>query len=725
MMPDTRTDHYRLTGLDCADCAMKLEGRLRALTGVDSAVVNFAVAKLTITHHADEDAILRTIRDAGFNVATETPSAHACACGSCHKAQPHFWETHWRLLITIGSGTLVAVAWMLEHTTASTLLPIALYLLGMLVGGYWTFRRGLSALRTLTFDMNALMTIAVTGAIIIGEWQEAGVVAFLYSLSNLLESYTMEKTRQSIRGLMTLAPADALVVRDGVEARLPVAEIRPGDVVIVKPAEKIAVDGTVLAGASAVNQAPITGEALPVEKRLGDPVYAGTLNTLGALEVRVTRTADDTTLAHIIHLVEEAQAQRAPSQRFIDRFARWYTPAALVVALLLAIVPPLVLPLLGIDAPWAAWFYRALALLVVACPCALVISTPVAIVTAIGNAARHGVLIKGGAHLEQAAGITVIAFDKTGTLTRGRPDVTDVIPLDGQAPDALLALAAAVERRAAHPLADAILREAAREGVAIPPADGFRALPGQGATAMVNDEPTYVGSSALFAGLGVPTDGATARVQTLQQQGKTAMLIGTEARVLGIIAAADSVRPESPSTIRALHKAGIRQVAMLTGDHADVANALAASLHINEVKANLLPEDKTAAVQALQAEHGAVAMVGDGINDAPALATADLGIAMGAAGTDTALETADIALMADDLSKLPYMLRLSRHTLGIIKQNIALALGLKALALVLIFPGWLTLWLAVLADMGATILVTLNALRLLHERPRDEANAPH
>ncbi|HOF86998.1 MAG TPA: heavy metal translocating P-type ATPase, partial [Armatimonadota bacterium] len=576
---------------DCADCAMKLERRLRALPGVAAAAVNFASAKLTVTHHAAEDAILRAIRDAGYAIAVQPPpdGAHPCACAACDLQRPRPWRTHGRVITTALSGALIAAAWLLDHRAPLGLPAIVLYLLAMGIGGYWTFRRGLSALRALSFDMNALMTIAVSGALLIRQWEEAGVVAFLYSLSNLLESYTMEKTRRSIRGLMELAPTEARVLRDGEEQCVPVAMVRPGDVVVVTPAAKIPVDGTVIAGASAVNQAPITGEAMPVEKRPGDPVYAGTLNTLGALEVRATRTADDTTLAHIIHQVEEAQARRAPAQAFIERFARWYTPAALGAAGVIAIVVPLTLPLFGIAAPWADWCYRALALLVVACPCALVISTPVAIVTAIGTAARHGVLIKGGVHLEQAGRIAVIAFDKTGTLTRGRPDVTDVVALDGMATDGLLGLAAAVERRAAHPLADAILRAASRDGVAIPPAEGFRALPGQGAMAVVGGTPTYVGSPALFAELGAATSAAEPHVRALRDDGKTAMLVGTDERILGIIAAADGVRAESAGAIRGLRRAGIRQVAMLSGDHAEVATALAARLDIDAVKAELLP----------------------------------------------------------------------------------------------------------------------------------------
>lgn len=702
--PDVTTSVFRLTGLDCADCATKLERVLAATAGVEDASVNFGAAKLMVRHRISPTEIVHVVEGAGYGAIPETTSVLVPA-----KKQQSFLTTHARGITTTISGILLVIAWSMAQAHLSDTVTFPIYLLAIFSGGYWTLRRALSSVKARIVDMNVLMMVAVVGALFIREWTEAATVAFLFSVSNLLESYTIKKTRQSIRQLMELAPSDALVRRKGQEIRLPVNQLRLDDVMIVKSGEKIPVDGRVLAGASAVDQAPITGESVPVEKQVGDDVYAGTLNTLGALEIQVRKLAQDSALARIITLVEDAQEQRAPSQAFVDRFARYYTPAVLILAVVIAILPPLVL-----QQPWSSWVYRALALLVVSCPCALVISTPVAIVSAIGNAARHGVLIKGGAFLEQAGSLSVMAFDKTGTLTQGRPDVTDILPYGTHDASSVLRLAAAVEQRASHPLADAILRRAHHEHLTLPAIDGFVAVPGQGATAIVGTDTIYVGTPKLFETFGVSLDAVHTDMQRLQSEGKTIMLVGTKTEVYGILAAADQVRPNSADAIAQLRKAGITRTVMLTGDNPATARALATQIGIDEFRAELLPEQKVSAVEALRAQYGAIAMVGDGINDAPALATANIGIAMGVAGTDTALETADIALMADDLSKLAYLIRLSRKALRIIKENIALSLLIKGVALVLIFPGWLTLWMAVLADMGASILVTLNGLRLVN-----------
>ncbi|MHB0938090.1 MAG: heavy metal translocating P-type ATPase [Armatimonadota bacterium] len=699
------TSRFRVTGMDCPDCAAGLAARLQKIHGVENVSLNPTTGQLVITHHQPAQEIVHAIEAAGYGAA---PLA-APGTGSVRE----FVRTGKRLFTTTLSGVLLLIAYLLDiNDAADNRLIIALFIAGMLFGAYLTVRRGISALFARTVDMNVLMTIAIVGASIIGEWHEGASVAFLYSVSNLLESYTMEKTRRSIRNLMNLAPRDALVRRDGQETRLPVEALQLDDVVIIKPGEKIAVDGVVIEGTSSVNQAPITGESVPVEKSAGDEVYAGTLNELGALEVRVTRLAADSTLARITHLVEEAQAQRAPSQAFIDRFAKYYTPVVLGLAVLLAVVPPL------FDGDWSVWFYRALALVVIACPCALVISTPVTIVAAIGNAARFGVLIKGGAFLEAAGRLRAIAFDKTGTLTRGRPEVTDVIPLNGVTTSELLALAAAAEQRSAHPLAAAILHHAREEGIAVPPAADAATLPGRGATARVNGSTIYVGNPLLFAETGISTEPADTALAVLQAEGKTAILVGEHDRVIGIIAAADQLRRESSVTVQALHTAGVRRVAMLTGDHRETARNIAAQVGVDEYMADLLPEDKVNAVRELLQREGAVGMVGDGINDAPALAGATVGIAMGVAGTDTAMETADITLMGDDLAGLPFLVRLSRKALAVIRQNIAFAIAIKLIAIVLAIFGELTLWMAVLADMGASVAVTLNGLRLMGERPQ-------
>jgi Cd2+/Zn2+-exporting ATPase len=585
---------------------------------------------------------------------------------------------------------------------------VPLFAATILVGGYATIRRGLRALPRLQFDMNVMMTGAVMGAAAIGQWEEGAAVAFLYAVSNSLEAYTMDRARRSLRALVDLAPREARVRRDGAERVVPAEALRVRDLLLVYPGEKIAADGVVRGGASAVDQSPITGESLPADKVPGDPVYAGTLNGHGALEVEVTRPVADTTLARIIHLVEEAQAQRAPAQQFVDRFARYYTPAVLALAVGLAVGPPLLL-----GSHWGAWVYRGLALLVVSCPCALVVSTPVSIVSAIANAARRGVLIKGGAYLEELGRLRAVALDKTGTVTQGRPAVTDVLPADGTTADRLLALAAAVEARSEHPLARAIVEAAHRRGLALPEARDLTALPGKGARASVEGRTLYVGNARLFGELGQASTPAFRAAAGLAAQGKTAMLVGGLGGSLGVIAIADSLRAQSRAAVAGMREAGIAHVSLLTGDNAATARAMATALGADEVRADLLPEQKVAAVRELRARFGNVAMVGDGVNDAPALAAASVGVAMGAAGSDVALETADVALMADDLGRLPFLMRLGRSTLRVIRQNIALALLIKAVAIAAVFPGWLTLWLAVLGDMGASVLVTVNGMRLL------------
>lgn len=538
-------------------------------------------------------------------------------------------------------------------------------------------------------------------------------MVILFAISEMLESFSMDKARESIRSLMEIAPKQALIRRHGEERFIAVDEIQTGDIMIVKPGQKIAMDGIVTKGISSVNQAAITGESIPVPKSIDDEVFAGTLNGEGLLEVKVTKRAEDTTLAKIIHLVEEAQAERAPSQAFVDRFAEVYTPAILITGLLLAIIPPLFF-----QANWNDWIYRGLALLVVGCPCALVISTPVSIVTAIGNAARNGVLIKGGIHLEEMGQIKTIAFDKTGTLTKGVPVVTDLLATGSRTEDEVLTIAAALEKNSQHPLASALLHKADTAGIRLHEVlvEEFASLTGKGVQAKVNGTLYYAGNPALFEELlpgGIP-ERLRNQIRKLQMQGKTVIVLGTESEVLALIAMADDIREKSAEVIQKLHELGIRKTVMLTGDNVSTAQAVGQKAGITETRAELLPQDKLDVVKQLRKEEGSVVMIGDGVNDAPALAAATVGIAMGGTGTDTALETADIALMADDLGKLPFTIKLSRKTLQIIKQNILFALVIKALALLLIIPGWLTLWMAVFADMGATLIVTLNGLRLLN-----------
>jgi Cd2+/Zn2+-exporting ATPase len=588
---------------------------------------------------------------------------------------------------------------------------VTAYGLSIVAGGVVLLPRALSAARALSLDISVLMLVAVVGAVGIGEWSEGAAVIFLFTLAQWLESRTMERARHAIRSLMDLAPAEALVRRDGVEHRLGVDDVRVGDVVLVRPGEKIPVDGAVIAGSSDVNQAPITGESQPVEKQPGGEVFAGTINGHGALDVRVTRVRRDTTMARIIDLVETAQAQRAPSQAFVERFARYYTPAVLVAAALVAVLPPV-----AFGRPFDEWFYRALVLLVISCPCALVISTPVSIVSALAGAARRGVLIKGGVHLERVGAVRVVAFDKTGTLTSGRPEVVDIIALDGCRPAEILRFAAGLEARSEHPIAQAVLRRAAQDGAAAPPGELFRALPGLGAEARIEGESVVAGNHRLFEERGLCSPVIDGHLERLGREGRTAVLVARADSTIGILGVADQTRDTARDAVDRLRREGIGRVAMLTGDNMQTASAIASALGVDEFRAELLPSDKVAAVQDLRRRYGSVAMVGDGVNDAPALAAADVGIAMGAAGTDAALETADVALMADDLGKVPYVLRLGRATVRTVKVNIAFSLGLKAAVLVLALVGVATLWMAVAADMGASLVVIANGLRLLRAR---------
>jgi Zn2+/Cd2+-exporting ATPase len=613
----------------------------------------------------------------------------------------------------IASFVFLLIGWISGQINGEeSISSILAYGASMLVGGYRLFSTGVKNLFRLEFDMKTLMTIAVIGAAFIGEWGEGATVVILFAISEALESYSMDKARQSIRSLMDIAPKEALIRRGNKEFTVEVDDIQIGDIMIVKPGQKIAMDGIVIKGLSAVNQAAITGESVPVAKNVDDEVFAGTLNEEGLLEVKVTKHVDDTTIAKIIHLVEEAQAERAPSQAFVDRFAKYYTPIIMLIALGVAVVPPL---FFGGD--WDKWIYQGLAALVVGCPCALVISTPVAIVTAIGNAARNGVLIKGGIHLEEMGAIKAIAFDKTGTLTKGIPVVTDYISQQSIESNELLTIITALENGSQHPLASAIMKKGDQEKlpykeIAI---DDFSSITGKGIRGKVNDTMYYVGSPNLFDEIltnGIPSN-LKANISELQNKGKTVMVAGTETEILGLLAVADEVRGNSKSVIQKLHSLGIQETIMLTGDNLGTAHAIGNQVGVSDIKAELLPQDKLTSIKELKRKYDRVAMVGDGVNDAPALAASTVGIAMGGAGTDTALETADIALMADDLGKLPFTVKLSRNALNIIKQNITFSLGIKLVALLLVIPGWLTLWIAIFADMGATLIVTLNGLRLL------------
>lgn len=563
-------------------------------------------------------------------------------------------------------------------------------------------------------DIHVLMMIAVAGALVLGEWLEAAAVVWLFGVSEWLEAQTMDRARRAIRDLMTLAPSEALVRRAGEVVTLPVSQLVIGDVVLVRPGERVPVDGHVRSGESALNQAPITGESFPVEKGVGDTVFAGSINGNGALDIEVTRLAQDSTIARIIHQVEAAQAQRAPTQTLVERFARKYTPAVVGLAVLLAVVPPVIgsveaLSWAGGD--WGTWAYRALVLLVVACPCALVISTPVTVVAALTVAARAGVLIKGGAHLERLAEVRCVAFDKTGTLTDGHVSVTDVLGVNGATAHDVLSVAASLEARSEHPIGRAIVGRAREAGLEVVAGERFRALPGLGAEACVAASTAVIGSHRFFETQQLCTDAVHLRMAEIEARGSTPVFVGQGGAALGVIGLAARMREGSGDVVRALRDAGVEHVVLLTGDTRQSAEHIRLASGVDEVYADLMPADKVTLVEMLRREHGVVAMVGDGVNDAPALASSDVGIAMGAAGTDVALETADVALMADDLAQLPFALRLGRATVRTIRANVAIALGLKLAFVVLAVSGVATLWMAVLADTGASLLVVANGLR--------------
>jgi Zn2+/Cd2+-exporting ATPase len=692
---------FKIEGMDCHEEVAILERSLHRLAGIedlDADVmgqrlrVKYDAAKLTTTGIAE--AVART----GMRAWLEH-----------EEPQPTSSGNH-RLRFVAGSGVLLAYG-LSQHLFGTFILPAWLpFAASVALGAVPLVRRAVTSIRAAALDIHVLMLVAVAGAIALGEWSEAASVVFLFALAQWLESRAMDRARGAIRALMELAPAEALVRRHGAPLRIPVDDVVVGDVVLVKPGEKIPLDGRVSAGTSHVNQAPVTGESLPVEKEAGAEVFAGTINGRGALEIEVTRLRRDSTLARIIHIVERAQAQRAPTQTFVDRFARVYTPAVLSIAVMIALVPPILF-----SGAWSDWVYRALVLLVISCPCALVISTPVSIVSALAAAARKGVLIKGGARLERLAAVRCIAFDKTGTLTKGQLRVENVVPLNGASPPEILRLAASLEVHSEHPIGRAILRSAEQAGVSVAQPERFQALPGRGAEGRVGSDDVVIGSHRLFEERCMCSAEVEQALDAFAADGISTVIVGSNGRTLGVIGVGDEPREAAQGAIDMLRSQGIEHIAALTGDHQKAADALARRLGVDTCRADLLPEDKVTAVQELRSRFGALAMVGDGVNDAPALASADVGIAMGAAGTDAALETADVALMSDELAKIPYAIRLSRATSRNIRMNIAISLVLKSAFLAMAIAGTATLWMAVVADTGASLIVIANALRLLRE----------
>ena len=693
---------YRIEGLSCTNCAGKFEKNVKQLPGVTSATVNFGASKISV----EGQTTIEELEEAGAfeNLIIRDDQEN----DEQVRSKESFIKRNIALIISLGF-ILVAVISQLS-LGEDHLLTKALYILAIIIGGFDLFKEGFSDLIKLDFSMESLMTIAIIGAAFIGEWAEGSIVVILFAISEALERFSMDKARQSIRSLMDIAPKEALIRRNNVEQLVSVDKIDIDDIMIIKPGQKIAMDGLVINGHSSVNQAAITGESVPVEKQLDDEVFAGTLNEEGVLEVKVTKKVTDTTIAKIIHLVEEAQGERALAQAFVDKFAKYYTPFIIIMALLIVVVPPL---FFGGD--WNKWLYQGLSILVVGCPCSLVISTPVSIVSAIGNAAKNGVLVKGGVYLEEIGHLRAIAFDKTGTLTKGKPVVTDFIATSSETDINYLSIISSLESLSQHPLASAILNEADKTNVDYKSIqiEDFQSITGKGLTGIHQNIRYYIGSPKLFSASVIEETAVKVQYRQFQEQGKTAMYFGTDEQILGVIAVADEVRDSSAAVISELHKLSIEHTIMLTGDNTKTAESIGKQLGVTEIKGDLMPQEKLDSIKALRTTYNKVAMVGDGINDAPALAASTVGIAMGGAGTDTALETADVALMGDDLQKLPFIVRLSRQTLKVIKQNITFSLGIKLLALLLVIPGWLTLWIAIVADMGATLLVTLNGLRLM------------
>jgi Cd2+/Zn2+-exporting ATPase len=712
---------FRISEMDCGEEIAALKKEIGPIVGGEQ-FLEFDLLNRKMTVASDraeinQEEIIRAVNRVGM---TATLWTEFCASGTC-PVEKSFWQKKGRLSLCLASGIFLLAGFISQATYTGSFLAalmgnqaeggaaVALYFLAAVAGAWHIVPKAWIAIRKLRPDMNLLMTLAAIGAMILGEWFEAATVAFLFSAALLLESWSVSRARDAIGALMDLSPKKARVIRSGsgdIE-EMPVELVEIGSIVAIRPGEKIPLDGVVVKGQSSVNQSPITGESTPASKNVGDEVYAGSINNEGAFEFRVAKPYNDTALARIIHMVEEARSRRAPSEQWVEKFARYYTPAMIGMALFVAVFYPL-----AFDGEWGSWIYEALVVLVIACPCALVISTPVGIVAGLTTAAREGILIKGGVFLEAAAGIKAVAFDKTGTLTYGRPEVQEVISLSGHTAAETLSRAATLEAMSGHPLAEAILRKAGKN--AKKSLTGFRALEGKGAEGLIDGRVFWIGSHRMIHERGGETEELHRAAMELEGRGHSILGVGDEDHICGVISVADEIRATAAKAIAELKRAGIRHIVMLTGDNLGAAKAVASKIGIDEYQAELLPVEKVKTIENLRLKYGSVAMVGDGVNDAPALAASSLGVAMGAIGSDAAIETADIALMSDDLLKLPWLISHARRATQIIKQNIAFALGLKALFLGLAFAGFATLWMAIMADMGASFLVISNSLRLLN-----------
>ena len=681
----------------CADEERPIRGALESLDGVQEVKSNIIDRKITIISNLTSSPLIEAIDKQGFKaeiIETDTPKSTNKSGNS---------------LVTVAiSSILILIGGILEYFGTSQFLYKPIIIIGIGIGGWKIGYKGFIALKKLRLDMNFLMSAAVIGAIVINEWVEAGVVIALFAIAQLLEAKSLDRARKAIESLINLAPKVALVRRNGVEIKVPVDEIDIGEIVIVRPGEVIPVDGLIKFGKSYVNQAAITGESVPVSLAIDDSVYAGTLNTDGSLEIESMSLYENNTLSKIIKMVEEAQSGRAPIQNFVDKFSLIYTPAVVGLAMLIAVLPPLLW-----NGGWIEWIYRSLTLLVIACPCALVISTPVTVVSALTAGARNGVLFKGGAYLEIFHKVKAIAFDKTGTLTKGKPVVTHIYSLNDFSTNDILRYAASIESRSEHPLAAAIVDYSKKLGVALETPVDFGSIPGSGTKGVIDGDEVYVGGHHLFEELDICDGTGHVFLEKVEDQTQTAVMVSVGRNIVGVIAIADEVRSDAVIALSELKNIVDVKTAMLTGDNKQTANAIGSEVNIDEIHAELSPGEKVSIIQNLKSKYGIVAMIGDGVNDAPALAAADIGIAMGAAGSDIALQTADIALMSDDLSKLPWIYKLSKKSYGLITGNIILAIGIKAGFVVLASAGLATLWMAVFADMGVSLMVILNGMRAL------------
>lgn len=699
-MSESRTSLF-VSGICCTSEETIVRKRLDAVVGHGRYSFNAATAELFIDKNVDAAIVAKELRAAGFGVRRRQEA---------HVHEP-FIRRHQEGIVTLAAGLLAAAGIFLEFDAGSNAISRALLLSAILLGGWKPAIKAVAAARTLTPDMNLLMSIAVVGALLIDKWSEGAAVIVLYSFSLALESYSTYRTRKAIRSLMALSPEQATVRDTAGERIVNARSVRIGERIFIRPGDRVPLDGIVFDGASSVNQAPITGESNPSFKKRGDTVYAGSINGRGALSVEVTKVYEETVLSQIVHLVENAQQQKAPVAHLVDRFARIYTPVVLGIALVVAVFPPLVL-----GASFYDWFYRALVLLVIACPCALVISTPVTIVSALTNAARHGILVKGGKHLETLGTTRAVAFDKTGTLTSGALQITDIVTLNSLTENRVLEIAASLEQQSEHHIARAVVTAARRRFVDFESLEvgDFEAIPGRGVRGTISGTTYYLGSHEFCHGQNACSADVETLMETFSRRGMSCVILGKSTGPLAVLVVSDTARDVSRSVVTDLRAAGVEHVVMTTGDHDRTAEGVAALVGIEHVHAGMLPGEKVRVVEDLRERYGSVVMVGDGVNDAPALAAATTGIAMGVSGSDAAMETADVILMGDDLSRLPFLIRLSRASMSIIKQNIALALVLKLVFLVLSIAGVATLWMAVLADDGATLLVILNGLRVLY-----------